>query len=238
MTGVRSPRLRRVYIAYGNLGTDICPGDWHVFSQAHRMTRQLTMHITLRHTLDAIARMSSTRTNYWAEFVVDTTLGTLLLAAGVRYYSGSMLGAIVAVALGLFIFSFLEYFFHRWMFHTHIPLFEEGHRMHHEHPLGYDSLPFFLPAAVLIALTGLLSAALPAGFALLLMGAMTFGYLTYGLSHFAIHHMQFKQPWLRRWAGAHHIHHFHPETNYGVTTLLWDVLLGTRYVRKPRPPQK
>lgn len=198
------------------------------------MTQQLPMHSVLRHPLLAIARMSSTRANYWAEFVVDTVLGLLLLAAGVRYYTGSLWGAVVAVLLGLFVFSFLEYFFHRWMFHTHIPLFEEGHRLHHEHPQGYDSLPFFLPAAVLIALTGLLSAAMPTGFALLLMSSITFGYLAYGLSHFAIHHVQFKQAWLRRWAGAHHIHHFHQDTNYGVTTLLWDVLLGTRYVRKPR----
>jgi sterol desaturase/sphingolipid hydroxylase (fatty acid hydroxylase superfamily) len=39
---------------------------------------------------------------------------------------------------------------------------------------------------------------------------------------------------LRRWAGFHNIHHYHPETNFGVTTGLWDVLLGTRYRRKPR----
>ncbi len=198
------------------------------------MIQQLPMHSVLRHPLLAIARMSSTRANYWAEFVVDTVLGLLLLAAGVRFYTGNVWGAVVAVMLGLLVFSFLEYFFHRWIFHTHIPLFEEGHRLHHEHPQGYDSLPFFLPAAVLIALTGLLSAAMPTGFALLLMSSITFGYLAYGLSHFAIHHVQFKQAWLRRWAGAHHIHHFHQETNYGVTTLLWDVLLGTRYVRKPR----
>ena len=200
------------------------------------MTQQLTMHYALRNTLDAIARMSSTRSNYWAEVVVDTALGTLLLAAGVRHHTGSVSGAILAITLGLFTFSFLEYFFHRWMFHTHIPLFEEGHRMHHEHPLGYDSLPFFLPAAVILALTGLLVALMPTGFALLLAGAITFGYVIYGLAHFIIHHVRFKQPWLRRWAGAHHVHHYHPDTNFGVTTPLWDILLGTRYVREPRKP--
>jgi sterol desaturase/sphingolipid hydroxylase (fatty acid hydroxylase superfamily) len=67
------------------------------------------------------------------------------------------------------------------------------------------------------------------------MGAVTMGYVAYGLSHFAIHQMRFKQAWLRRWAGAHQIHHFHPETNFGVTTLFWDDVLGTRYVRQARP---
>ena len=194
----------------------------------------MNMHTALRSTLDGIARMSGTRANYWAEFVVDSVVCVMLATAGVRWHDGGAWSALVAVALGLLAFSFLEYFFHRWMFHTHIPLFEEGHRLHHERPLGYDSLPFFLPAAVLLLLTALAVIALPTGFALLLMSAVTFGYLAYGLSHFAIHHVQFRQPWLRRWAGAHHIHHYHPETNFGVTTLLWDRLLGTRYVRKPR----
>jgi sterol desaturase/sphingolipid hydroxylase (fatty acid hydroxylase superfamily) len=183
---------------------------------------------------DAIARMSTTRTNYWTELVVDTTLGIWLLVEGWRHFDGGALVAILACLLGLFVFSFIEYFFHRWMFHTHIPLFERGHHLHHEHPLGYDSLPFFLPAAVLLSLTGLLVVLLPTGFAMLLAGTITFGYIIYGLAHFTIHHVRFKQPRLRRWAGAHHVHHYHPDTNFGVTTPLWDVLLRTRYVRQPR----
>jgi sterol desaturase/sphingolipid hydroxylase (fatty acid hydroxylase superfamily) len=188
----------------------------------------------LRSGVDAIVRMSSTRTNYWAELGVDTTLGALLVVEGWRLHAGSPLGALLAIGLGLFAFSFIEYFFHRWMFHTRVPLFEQGHRTHHEQPLGYDSLPFFLPAVVLLTLAGLFVLIMPAGFALLMAGAITFGYITYGLSHFTIHHVRFKHPWLRRWAGAHHIHHYHPDSNFGLTTPLWDVLLGTRYVRQAR----
>lgn len=188
----------------------------------------------MRSGVDAIARMSTTPTNYWAELALDTALGAFLLVEGWRHGVGSAWMAVLACLLGLFIFSFIEYFFHRWMFHTHVPLFEQGHRMHHERPLGYDSLPFFLPAVVLLALTGLLMLAMPAGFALLLAGAITFGYIIYGLVHFIMHHVRFKNPLLRRWAGAHHVHHYHPDTNFGVTTPLWDILLRTRYVRQPR----
>ncbi len=190
----------------------------------------------VRSGVDAIARMSTTRTNYWAELALDSALCALLLVQGWRHLDGGAGLALLACLLGLFVFSFIEYFFHRWMFHTHIPLFEQGHRMHHEHPLGYDSLPFFLPPMVLLALTTLLVWLMPLGFALLLAGWITFGYITYGVAHFIIHHVRFEQPLLRRWAGAHHVHHYHPETNFGVTTLLWDVLLGTRYVRQPRKP--
>jgi len=188
----------------------------------------------LRSGVDAIVRMSSTRTNYWAELGVDTTLGALLVVEGWRLHADSPLIALLAIGLGLFAFSFIEYFFHRWMFHTRVPLFEQGHRTHHEQPLGYDSLPFFLPAVVLLTLAGLFTLIMPTGFALLMAGAITFGYITYGLSHFTIHHVRFKHPWLRRWAGAHHIHHYHPDSNFGLTTPLWDVLLGTRYVRQAR----
>ena len=184
--------------------------------------------------VDSIVRMSSTQTNYWVEVGVDLALCILLIVEGWRLHAGSALSALLAVALGLFAFSFVEYFFHRWMFHTRIPLFAQGHRMHHERPLGYDSLPFFLPGAVLLILTGLCVLILPTGFALLMMGSVTLGYIAYGLSHFTIHHVRFKHPLLRRWAGAHHVHHYHPDSNFGVTTPLWDVLLGTRYVRQPR----
>ncbi|KZC43709.1 MULTISPECIES: sterol desaturase family protein [Rhodanobacter] len=184
--------------------------------------------------VDAVVRMSATRANYWTELGVDVVLCLALLVAGWRLHAGGAWSALLALLLGLFAFSFIEYFFHRWMFHTRIPLFTQGHDMHHQRPLGYDSLPFFLPPTVLLALAGVFALVMPTGFALLLASAITFGYIVYGLSHFIIHHVRFKQPLLRRWAGAHHVHHYHPDCNFGVTTLLWDVLLGTKYVRRPR----
>ncbi|HUW54861.1 MAG TPA: sterol desaturase family protein [Rhodanobacter sp.] len=190
----------------------------------------------LRGFLDSVARMSTTRTNYWAEFVIDLALGTWLLFEGWQHRQGGDLTSLLAILLGLFAFSFVEYFFHRWMFHTRIPLFAQGHGMHHERPLGYDSLPFFLPGAVLLILTGLCMLVASSGFALLMMGSVTFGYIAYGLSHFIIHHVRFRHPLLLRWAGAHHVHHYHPDTNFGVTTPLWDIVLGTQYVRKSRKP--
>lgn len=196
--------------------------------------QQPMMRNLARASLDAIVRMSSTRANYWAEVVVDATLAVLLTVEGWRHHTGGALSVTLAVLLGLLAFSFVEYFFHRWMFHTRVPLFAEGHRLHHERPLGYDSLPFFLPSAVLLTLTGLCLLIAPTGLTLLLMGAVTFGYIAYGLSHFIIHHVRFKQPLLRRWAAHHHVHHYHPDSNFGLTTPLWDVLLGTRYVRKSR----
>lgn len=196
--------------------------------------QQVTKQALWQRGVDAIVRMSSTRANYWIEVVIDAVLCLVLLILGWRMHQAGLLSALLALALGLFAFSFIEYFFHRWIFHTRVPLFAQGHDLHHARPLGYDSLPFFLPPAVLLALAGVFVAIMPTGFALLLASAITFGYIVYGMSHFIIHHVRFQQPLLRRWAAAHHVHHYHPECNFGVTTPLWDVLLGTRYVRQPR----
>lgn len=181
---------------------------------------------------NALAWISTTRTNYWAEFCVDMTLIGVLFYEGALRIGNAAWEAPLAIVLGLLAFTFIEYCFHRWLFHTRIPLFAEGHRLHHENPLGYDSVPFFLPAVLSLGLIGLCTLVLPTGFSFLLIASITLGYVSYGLSHFIMHHVRFRSPMLRHWAALHQIHHHHPETNFGVTSPLWDILLGTRYVRR------
>ncbi|MFK2877041.1 sterol desaturase family protein [Rhodanobacter hydrolyticus] len=185
--------------------------------------------------LQAIARMSSTRTNYWVGHATDFLVSFALLGASFWLdHSRPLLSALVFL-LGLFIFSFIEYAFHRWLFHGALRLFERGHTVHHEQPLGYDSLPFFFPPAVVVLLAAALALALPAATALLLSGAIALGYALYGFSHLVIHRRgRFNHPLVRKWAAVHHVHHHHPDKNYGVTSPLWDFLLGTWYVSKSK----
>ena len=176
-----------------------------------------------------IMKMSLTPANYWGEFALDIPIGIALVLAGLWHFDIPATNAAIVLLLGLFLFSFFEYFFHRWMFHGSIRIMVEGHRAHHEYPLGYAGLPFFLPALVMMGLLGLLCLLIPVGYACLMIGAVAFGYVTYGLGHHMIHHIRFRHPLVRRWAANHHIHHYHPDTNFGVTTPLWDIVLATRY---------
>ena len=195
--------------------------------------------------LDAIFRLSRTRTNYWLEFVLDAALGVAFLSDAIRRHV-SVYAVVLLVLVGLFAFSFMEYVFHRWLFHgRETTLLARGHAAHHADPRGYDSLPFFLPALVLLCVAGAGALAMPVADALLVASGIAFGYITYGLSHFFIHHGRYRRPWIRRWAARHHIHHHHLDRNFGVTSPLWDLLLGTRYVRPtstagtrspPQPP--
>ena len=178
--------------------------------------------------LDAMVRLSRTRANYWLEFVLDTALGATLLGEGLRRHNPSLV-VVLLILLGLLVFTFIEYCAHRWLFHGSPQIFAHGHTAHHGNPLGYDSVPFFLPALILLGLIGHCLLLMPVSAALLLTGGIAFGYVAYGFSHFMIHHMRFRHSLMRRWAAYHHIHHYHPDCNYGVTTPLWDVLLGTRY---------
>jgi dihydroceramide fatty acyl 2-hydroxylase len=182
----------------------------------------------------SVAGLATTRANARAGLVADAAVSVLLLAAGAAL--GDLRPDSVALTIlgGLLTFSFVEYCFHRWLFHGNLGAMALGHRRHHDDPTGYDALPFFMPPLAMLALAGVLATLMPASVALLLSGALAAGYAAYGLSHTAIHSMRFQGRLVRRWAGNHHIHHHHPQRNFGVTTPLWDILLGTRYVSSRR----
>jgi len=180
--------------------------------------------------------MSTTPLNYWAEFAVDIPLGAALFLVGLRRGELGLVALLATILLGLLLFSFVEYAFHRWLLHGSVQFLVEAHRAHHANPQGYDSLPFFLPGLILLALTGVVACLTPTSFAFLLIGTMALGYAVYGLSHFVLHHRHFHRGFARSWAASHHVHHHRTDTNFGVTTPLWDVLMGTRHVsRRGRP---
>jgi sterol desaturase/sphingolipid hydroxylase (fatty acid hydroxylase superfamily) len=178
--------------------------------------------------LDALYRLSRTRANYWLESALDAALALALLGAGLARQAGLPRAALLVLA-GLFLYSFMEYVFHRWVFHGPLQTMAQGHASHHANPGGYDSMPFFLPALVLSCVIGAGVMLAPAADVWLVASGIAFGYVAYGIVHFMIHHRRFRRAALRRWAARHHIHHHHPACNFGVTSPLWDVLLRTRY---------
>lgn len=185
-----------------------------------------------------LARLSTSHFNLRAGLLSDALISILLIAAGIWYGDMRWLPAAVTVLCGLFAFTFIEYAAHRWLFHGNTGPFKAGHDNHHVNPLGYDALPFFMPPLFMCALGALFALAIPVGYALLLAGVIAAGYAAYGSSHVVIHVHRFKSASMRRWAGFHNIHHYHPDANFGVTTGLWDFILGTRYHRQPRPAAK
>lgn len=179
--------------------------------------------------MQRLAHMSTTRANLALGLACDWLAGLLLAVAALAHGGLHAAPALLAVAAGLFVFSFIEYAAHRWLFHGTIRPFRAGHDRHHRNPMGYDALPFFLPPLFMGGLAGLSSRLLPLSYALLLAAAVALGYALYGSSHVLLHARRFRQPLLRRWQRFHDLHHAHPEANFGVTTGLSDVMLGTRW---------
>ncbi len=180
--------------------------------------------------LQWLSRLSTSRFNNYAGLSSDVLVALCLLAAGLRRGDLGFAMILWLVLCGLLIFSLIEYAVHRWLFHGPFEVFEQGHRRHHDQPQGYDALPFFLPPLAYLALAALLTYFMPVSEALLLGGSIAAGYAAYGLSHWSIHAFRYRHPLVRAWAAAHHIHHNHPERNFGVTSPLWDLLLRTQYV--------
>jgi sterol desaturase/sphingolipid hydroxylase (fatty acid hydroxylase superfamily) len=183
--------------------------------------------------MQALQRLSSSRLNGRLGLVFDAATALALFDAGLRTRHAPLSGLIVFAA-GLLLFSFVEYAFHRWLFHGPVAAFEQGHRRHHEQPLGDDSLPFFLPPLGMLALAGLFALIVSPSDALLFAAAFAIGYTLYGVGHTVIHLHRFRGARARRWAGTHHVHHHRPHTNFGVTTPLWDIVFGT-YHRSRHP---
>jgi len=177
-----------------------------------------------------LARLSMTRFNANAGLACDVVVSLVVLAAGVYTNRFGILAPLATVAFGLFVFSLIEYSFHRWLFHVGRSAMREGHDKHHVDPHGYDALPFFLPPLGVLLMAGAFALVLPLSTALLLAGSIAAGYAAYGVAHTIIHAIRFRNRAAVKWAANHHIHHHHPDCNFGVTTPLWDIVLGTRYV--------
>ncbi|MGE4070646.1 MAG: sterol desaturase family protein [Lysobacterales bacterium] len=182
--------------------------------------------------LDGFERLAVTKANQRAALVADVGMCLGFVSLGLARPDTHPISAALTLMAGLLLFSLIEYSFHRWLFHGPEQAMERGHRRHHQDPTGIGSLPFFLPPIFLVVLAALFSKLMPLSDALLFTGGIAGGYCAYGLCHDWIHRARFRNRLGRRWAANHHIHHHHPDHNFGVTSPLWDIVFGTYYVSK------
>lgn len=138
-------------------------------------------------------------------------------------------------ALGILIWSFVEYLIHRFLFHKKFmnDRFKKFqyfmHGYHHMCPRDPRrvALPLIitLPLSTLIYflmtfIFGVYAEAIFSGFVL--------GYIIYDLSHYAIHHFSPKTTIGKFRKYYHFRHHFKANHRcYGVSSPLWDLVFGT-----------
>jgi sterol desaturase/sphingolipid hydroxylase (fatty acid hydroxylase superfamily) len=183
-------------------------------------------------------------------FTHFTPLGVIILWAPVitfcawRGYVSPMTHTQWALALiiGLFSWTFVEYLLHRYLFHgkfkTQFMLRFQylGHGIHHEQPMMKTRLVMpplgAIPTAAVIygiyyLIVGVLIGA-PDWVNPLFAGMMV-GYVIYDQLHYAYHHANLKGKWMMMMRKHHMRHHaVEPDKRFGVSTPFWDYIFGTQ----------
>lgn len=191
----------------------------------------------------------------WAPHAIFLPVVAFALVAAFRTSSPARVGLLVLG--GLFLWTLLEYVIHRSIFHPPqwieddtrrvvgslapgqavlpaLPTLRHKfyfvvHGVHHDYP--NDSTRLVMPPSVSIplaalfflAFAGLFGAAAPAVFA----GFIT-GYLAYDTIHFVVHHASGSGMLVRALKRRHFRHHYADSSHdFGVSSPLWDVVLGT-----------
>ncbi len=154
---------------------------------------------------------------------------------------GSWLYVPLGILVGLFLWTFIEYIGHRFLFHyqPRTPTQERViflfHGVHHYQPKCKTRL--VMPPAVSIPVAiiffgifyfvvGRILGA-PQWVAPLFAGFI-FGYVTYDMTHYATHHFPMRRGFLKYLKRYHMLHHYKtPEQRFGVSSPLWDVVFQT-----------
>jgi 4-hydroxysphinganine ceramide fatty acyl 2-hydroxylase len=143
--------------------------------------------------------------------------------------------------VGLFVWTFTEYIMHRFVFH-YVPKNKIGlrlhfifHGVHHDYPS--DAKRLVLPPSVSIPLATafyfLFDAILPANYVFGFFPGFILGYLFYDISHYAIHHFNFKGNIWKKIKQHHMLHHYQaPERGFGVSSPLWDKIFRSDFIKK------
>jgi dihydroceramide fatty acyl 2-hydroxylase len=177
------------------------------------------------------------RVHWSMPLLVYTPVVVLLAWLSLRAFNPGIVAA--AALFGYFIWSLIEYFGHRYLFHAELPgawgarLHHLIHGVHHVHPsdpLRLVMPPLLSAPIMLIALivTWLLFG-LPLGYPFL-MGFIT-GYIIYDMVHYYLHHAEPKTRLGLTMRRLHMMHHFRDPTRaYGVSAPWWDYVFRTNYI--------
>ena len=194
------------------------------------------------------------RRRFYPVTILYTTYAAIVVPLAL--YSRPLV-TLASLALGVVIWTWLEYIVHRFILHGRFPdgkswlkhrmhtFFDTMHGDHHQRPWdglyinGYlDSIPF----AVLFVLA---ASRAPLATAPVVVAALLLCYVVEEWVHYTVHFHLFRWKYFD-YIRRHHMYHHSKrgaEVGYGLTSGLWDLLVGTRipeddrkllYARGPR----
>ncbi|MNL15341.1 Fatty acid hydroxylase superfamily protein [compost metagenome] len=155
--------------------------------------------------------------------------------------ANGFLAFLMHLFLGLLIWTLTEYVLHRFVFHFY-PSSEWGkrihfifHGVHHDYP--NDAQRLVMPPSASIPLATafyfLFQWLVPGNMLDGFFGGFILGYLFYDMTHYMLHHAQFKSGIWKKIKQHHMLHHYNDSTKgYGVTSDLWDKIFGSGFLKK------
>lgn len=144
--------------------------------------------------------------------------------------------AVGLAAAGFFVWTLVEYWLHRTLFHW-VPATSWGPRMHFllhgvHHDWVNDRYRLVMPPAASLALGvvffAMWWAVLGPAWVFPFFAGHVAGYLAYDMTHYAVHHFKWRGKVFVR-LRAHHMNHHHNKDGrkFGVSTTLWDHVFRT-----------
>ncbi|WP_066835768.1 sterol desaturase family protein [Rufibacter ruber] len=181
-----------------------------------------------------------THTHIALPISIFLVIATAALVYGFYYGFLGLLSAVGLFLAGWLMFSLVEYMAHRFIFHM-APTNEfkrkvqyTFHGNHHDFPK--DKTRLAMPPIVSLFLASFFFFVFKLIFGSMVFGIVAgflFGYALYLFVHYAVHAYAPPKNFLKTLWIHHSIHHYKdPERAYGVSTPLWDWVLGTMPERK------
>ncbi|MEZ4826737.1 MAG: sterol desaturase family protein [Bacteroidia bacterium] len=137
--------------------------------------------------------------------------------------------------LGMFVFTFIEYAMHRWLFHLVTDTAARTrfqyvvHGVHHKYPRDRERLvmPPFVSLAISITLVGIFQMVMGI-YSYSFVAGIISGYASYLVIHYSVHIFKPPRNFLRRLWTHHAVHHYRDDgVAYGVSSPLWDFIFHT-----------
>lgn len=170
--------------------------------------------------------------------IVYIPIIVFLIYRALAIFEINIFETVILFLSGIFVWTFVEYILHRFLFHYH-PKNELArkihwtfHGVHHDYP--QDSKRLVMPPAVSIPLATIFYFIFLFIFGQALINpffaGFLLGYLFYDMIHYGVHHFGFRAKWLFALKSHHMKHHYvEPNDGYGVSSPLWDIIFGTTY---------
>ena len=186
------------------------------------------------------------KTNSMAAISTYVIISAVVFMYGLFFINNLFFNKIGSFVLGLVFFTFLEYVFHRFVYHSGEDYMAEGswqykvHGVHHDHPKDKDLLAMPIPLAILLGTVFF-------GLFWLVLDTYTFffwpgffiGYASYLYVHYIVHTRKPPQNAFKILWNHHHLHHYvYDDKAYGVSSPLWDFIFRTMPPKGPIPRQK